>query len=242
MLRLLVAGLSVLALYAAPPPRTFGKGVPNFPVTASEERELAIFTLSEGVAMGSITHFWSTACGGNTPAWDGPDAGSTIYRFYVDGESTASIEAQPRMMTGFGFWPAQHLRPRRGSAWPGSERACLAHAAHDGRAWRGLYHRMPSAGRARIPALALDGTADLIKALVAADLNTTCRLMRSPGGRRISHRMSGPATTATTADAGQPRAAGPLCDGKHPLVHRLCQCSDALSDGAATAAAAATAA
>ena len=111
MLRiLLVVGLPVMALCAAPP-RTFGKGVPNFPVTASEERELATFTLGEGAAMGSITHFWSTACGGNTPAWDGPDAGSTIYRFYVDGESTASIEAQPRMMTGFGFWPAPAPAP-----------------------------------------------------------------------------------------------------------------------------------
>ena len=41
-------------------PITFGKGVPNFPVTAKEEREVYAYTLTKGSSMAVLNHFWST--------------------------------------------------------------------------------------------------------------------------------------------------------------------------------------
>ena len=95
---------------SSPPlPKTFGKGVPNFPVVATEEREVFAYNISANADRAALTHFWSTACGGDTPPFDGPLAGATIYRFYFDGETEASIEMQPRMVSASGV--ARH-------AWP----------------------------------------------------------------------------------------------------------------------------
>jgi len=78
--------------------------MPNFPVVAEEEREIFAYNVTNGASFGVINHFWSTACGGRAINWDS-ESGIAIYRYYVDGEETASIEFQPRLMAGIGFYP-----------------------------------------------------------------------------------------------------------------------------------------
>lgn len=80
-------------------------GIPNFPFTSSEQ-ELYNHTLPPSSAMGTINHFWSTACGGRSINY-ATEGGIAIYRVYVDGELNASIQFTPRSAVGYGpFNPA----------------------------------------------------------------------------------------------------------------------------------------
>ena len=88
-------------LYAINAMRTIGRGIPNFPVVPDEEREIFSHNITDPTAMGLITHFWSTACGGRAIDWD-IESGISIYRYYIDGETTPSIEFQPRMGSAIG--------------------------------------------------------------------------------------------------------------------------------------------
>ena len=85
------------------PPRTFGRGIPNFPVVADEEREIYTYNITSGSTVATLTHFWSTACGGNVPSYE-TEGGITVYRIYIDGEVSPSIEFNPRMATGIGWF------------------------------------------------------------------------------------------------------------------------------------------
>ena len=85
--------------------RTFGIGVPNFPVVPDEERLVYNHSLAHGSPSGYLNHFWSTACGGRSINCV-TESGVIIYRIYVDGEANASIVFTPRMATGQGFSPS----------------------------------------------------------------------------------------------------------------------------------------
>jgi hypothetical protein len=84
--------------------QAFGIGVPNFPINADSESEVWSYSLAPGVAVGMVTHFWSTACGGRSIDW-ATESGIAVYRFYIDGEANASVVFQPRMAVGLGFDP-----------------------------------------------------------------------------------------------------------------------------------------
>lgn len=85
--------------------RTFSMGIPNFPFS-DEEVEIYNHTLSPGSAMGVVNHMWSTACGGRSIDW-ASEGGIALYRLYVDGESTASVQMTMREAVGLGpFDPA----------------------------------------------------------------------------------------------------------------------------------------
>lgn len=70
----------------------------------STEKQLYEYELSAGSIQGTINYFWSTACGGRGIDWS-TESGITIYRIYIDGETTASLEFTPRMAVGLGFPP-----------------------------------------------------------------------------------------------------------------------------------------
>lgn len=100
------AGLVVsLSVSSASGQRTFSQGIPNFPFTAAEQ-EIYNYILSTTAAMGTINHFWSTACGGRQINY-ATEGGIAVYRIYIDGELNASIEFTPRSAVGYGpFDPA----------------------------------------------------------------------------------------------------------------------------------------
>lgn len=85
--------------------RTFGQGIPNLPINPSSETLVYNYSLPSTEIIGIISHFWSTACGGRSINWQA-EGGITIYRLYVDGESTPSITFTPRMAVGSVFDPA----------------------------------------------------------------------------------------------------------------------------------------
>ena len=68
--------------------------------------EIYNYTLRPDSVMGVINHFWSCACGGRAIDWRS-EGGIAIYRLYLDGEATASLQWTPREMVGLGaFDPA----------------------------------------------------------------------------------------------------------------------------------------
>jgi hypothetical protein len=178
--------------------------------------------------MGALTHFWSTACGGATPAFDGPLAGSTVYRFYFDGEATPSIEMQPRMAVGFGFFgsmappapapsppvpphgdaPTLHMMGRRGET---CDAACA------------------SAGRTCIPHIDTQDAPDLMAALVKLDLGIDCTPNPTPWWAPDQPSYVWAANNSNYNEClgykGIPDGGTVVCNGSHPLVQRLCQCS-----------------
>jgi len=78
-------------------PSAFGTGISNTGIS-TDEFEIFAWALPAG-AVGAMTHFWIT--GGN------PAMGVTTIRYYVDGESTASIAYNPGLASGVGFNDAQ---------------------------------------------------------------------------------------------------------------------------------------
>ena len=84
-------------------PRTIGAGIPSFPVPPGGV-EVAIYnhTLPPGRDYGVINHLWSVGEGrASEPELDGVQ----IYRFYVDGETTASVQFAMRQAAGIVFDP-----------------------------------------------------------------------------------------------------------------------------------------
>jgi len=80
-------------------------GIPNFPFSGAEA-EIYNHTLKSGSVVGVVNHFWSCACGGRAIDWR-TEGGIAIYRLYIDGEETASLQFTPREMIGLGvFDPA----------------------------------------------------------------------------------------------------------------------------------------
>ena len=76
-------------------PKSFGTGRSQITVPITSEFTLYNYTLSSGATHGVITHWWIT--GEPTTGYGNPTQGSSvadyiIWRFYVDGETTASIE------------------------------------------------------------------------------------------------------------------------------------------------------
>ena len=198
-------------------------------------------TLGQDAAKGSITHFWSTACGatlrpgtgrrgihhlpllrdGGQPRHRGPTAHDDRLRFSPAPAPAPAPAPRPRPRRRAPVSPTLHMMGGRGED-------CTAACQSVG--------RTPTRPGP-------DGTADLI-IFVAADLNTTCEADTQPwwAPDQPSYVWARNNTNygRCLGWSGAPRELP--CDGKHPLVHRLCQCSDAPADGAATAAAAATAA
>lgn len=83
----------------------FSMGIPNFPFS-DVEVEIYNHTLRTGLVLGVINHVWSCACGGRSIDWR-TEGGISIYRLYIDGEETASLQWTPREMVGLGrFDPA----------------------------------------------------------------------------------------------------------------------------------------
>lgn len=72
----------------------FGTGYSGGTVYTNETRLFA-HTLDPSIPYGVMTHFWVTAPN------DIP--GTVIVRYYVDGETTPSVEFQPSMAAGVGF-------------------------------------------------------------------------------------------------------------------------------------------
>jgi len=70
--------------------KTFGTAISSAPLTWNEQN-LFNYTASNPAA---ITHWWFTG---------GPDVDNVILRFYIDGESTASIQLSIDMAVGIGF-------------------------------------------------------------------------------------------------------------------------------------------
>ena len=107
MQRLVAVGLLLLlgiSSTMALRPRTFGRGIPNHLFTDIED-EIFNHTLPASSASGMITHFWSTACGAGESFKEGIGSGRTIHRYYIDGESTASVVFTPREAAGIIFVP-----------------------------------------------------------------------------------------------------------------------------------------
>eukprot|EP00039_Didymoeca_costata_P031306 m.34108 g.34108 ORF g.34108 m.34108 type:complete len:514 (-) comp8671_c0_seq2:2448-3989(-) len=89
--------------------KTFGKGIPNFPFS-TQEQEIYAYNLSASDNVGVINHFWSTGCGGG-PIDFSAESGIATYRFYIDGEASASIQFTPRMAVGIHYDPKNNQDP-----------------------------------------------------------------------------------------------------------------------------------
>lgn len=88
---LMALGLFTLPIYSIPS-RNFGIGISQGTISATES-EIFAYTLSPGATTGVITHVWVT--GG-----DDQDVDNYIFRYYLDGETTASIQFTMAMMCG----------------------------------------------------------------------------------------------------------------------------------------------
>jgi hypothetical protein len=87
----------LLAALGFPTLKTFGTGKSAFQLT-SEEVEILAYNVSDVRSTGVLTHFWMT--GG--PAKGGGTDNATV-RYYIDGESSPSIEFKPPLAAGVGF-------------------------------------------------------------------------------------------------------------------------------------------
>jgi hypothetical protein len=98
-----------LVMSTSSPPASFGVGKSQVVISSHFETELLNHTVSAGVSMATINFFWITGdpwkccqgadycdCQPNTTGTTGQPAGVdyAIWRFYTDGESTASIKMQ----------------------------------------------------------------------------------------------------------------------------------------------------
>jgi len=95
-------GLLSIAAATFPALKTFGTGKSAFTLGSAESTvfEYALSADSAPDAFGVMTHFWITG----SPATSTDNA--TI-RYYVDGETTPSVEFKPPMAAGVGFDDAQ---------------------------------------------------------------------------------------------------------------------------------------
>jgi hypothetical protein len=209
-----------------PMPKTFGRGIPNFPVTADEEREIYSYKVSEGSTMATITHFWSTACGGNVPDWV-TKGGISIYRFYIDGETTPSIEYQPRMVSGIGWFPDAPAPAPSPDPPPGPSALENAELYMMGGRGENCEDACSGVGRACSPDVVTHNKPDLIQQLVKADLNTTC-VPNSKGWwapdqpSYVWHEAAGDNFQNCLGYTDVPKVQN--CSGAHPWVNRLCHC------------------
>jgi hypothetical protein len=74
----------------------FGTGMSAWTLT-TEELEIFNYTVSNDGTYGVMTHFWVTGPNGY------PSVDEAIFRYYIDGEDTASIEFTPSFVCGVGF-------------------------------------------------------------------------------------------------------------------------------------------
>jgi len=103
--QLLVLSSRLFAHGLPPRPRTFGSAHPNIAFSASKETELFSYNITDSsTSHGVINHWWSTACGGRDVDY-ATEGGISIYRFYIDGESTPSIVISPREASMIFFDP-----------------------------------------------------------------------------------------------------------------------------------------
>ena len=84
-MRLVAAALVLLAAHAEAedigPLKTFGTGLSAFSHAAGPETPIFNYTLSATGKVGVMNHFWTTG-----------DTDDAVFRYYIDGEATASIE------------------------------------------------------------------------------------------------------------------------------------------------------
>lgn len=76
--------------------RPFGSGL-SAGILSSSEMHLFSHTIESAGDYGVMTHFWVTGPAG-TPSVD-----DAVFRYYIDGEQTASIEFTPSLACGVGF-------------------------------------------------------------------------------------------------------------------------------------------
>jgi hypothetical protein len=77
--------------------RTFGTGLSNGAIT-TQEQFIFSWVLAPG-DVGVMTHFWITYTTATDPG--------TIIRYYIDGETEASIQFTPSLAAGVGFYDSQ---------------------------------------------------------------------------------------------------------------------------------------
>jgi len=218
------------AAVAIPPPQTFGKGIPNFPFS-NEEQVLYEHTLSAGSTIGAITHMWSTACGANAnPDEFTTNSGVVIYRIYVDGEETPSIELTPRMAAGIGF-PPLPLTPGGGGGGGGElpvetrqdEFVIGDRGATCDNACTAVNLKCSPNITAGLPA---DYLGDFMSHLVRMDTGAACDLDSEPWWAPDQ-----PSFVWAENNTNYGKCLGftgvpdiVACNGSHPLVNRMCRC------------------
>eukprot|EP01116_Phalansterium_solitarium_P018921 TRINITY_DN515_c0_g1_i3.p1 TRINITY_DN515_c0_g1~~TRINITY_DN515_c0_g1_i3.p1 ORF type:complete len:355 (-),score=107.82 TRINITY_DN515_c0_g1_i3:604-1668(-) len=76
--------------------RSFGVGRSQITLSAKSEYELLSYNISSAGTQATITHWWITGgpLGNWTPGPTATIADYAVWRFYVDGESTASVQLQ----------------------------------------------------------------------------------------------------------------------------------------------------
>jgi hypothetical protein len=128
----LPAGLDTLRStpVAAPAWTTFGTGLACHTLY-TDERELWNYTVSSSASTAVLFHFWTT---GAPSDW----VDRTTWRYYVDGETEASIQFTAAMAAGVGFGDA---KAPWGTDWFGKQ-------AHDG-GWY-LHFRFPFSKSVRV--------------------------------------------------------------------------------------------
>ena len=253
MLALLVLATSTAA--TAPRSRTFGRGIPNHPFTDTET-EIYNHTLAAGSTSGMVTHFWSTACGAGVSFKAGIDSGRTTYRYYIDGETTASVVFTPREAAGVIFDPVGECndpscthpapggdtpRPRGG---PGND------SRHDEYKIGGRGQTCDEAcaadGHQCNPSLNPNGTTatdlgEMMAGLVEFDTGAKCKITQQLWW---AHDQPSYVWAANNSNYGKCLGtrdvpAQTWCNGSHPLVRRLCRCVGGNDDAPAAGAAAA---
>ena len=79
-------------------PKSFGVGRSQVVISSAFETELLNHTVSDGAPMASINFFWITGDpwdhGPSTPTGQAAGVDYAIWRFYLDGETTASVQLQ----------------------------------------------------------------------------------------------------------------------------------------------------
>eukprot|EP00040_Diaphanoeca_grandis_P025793 m.143394 g.143394 ORF g.143394 m.143394 type:complete len:516 (+) comp30316_c0_seq3:97-1644(+) len=209
-------------------PKTFGRGIPNFPFT-NNEVEIFSYNISAGASIGVINHFWSTACGGKENFIT--DAGVSLYRFYIDGETEASVQFTPRMATGGYFDPVPAAAP---SPNPGPNE-------HDGNRTDNYIvggkgetcdAACESVDRTCHPTILPSDTTEqqlgeLFQSLLPFDTASNCVIDSQdwfaedqPSYVYASNNSNFGKCLGTR---GTPKQI--FCNGSHPLVQRLCRCT-----------------
>jgi hypothetical protein len=89
----------------------FGTGYSNFNLPSDRELVIFSYVLPSSAPYGVITHWWATA--------PEPTLNGTQVRFYVDGETSPSIEFFPPLACGVGFQDQLHTSVPWGTQWFG---------------------------------------------------------------------------------------------------------------------------